>query len=612
MKSFARDTPSVALQLGEAGAARCGSESNEQKDISLIFDSVRIMFIVRAGRIFRSRLGLYIAGVATVWCLINVALYLRFAGLAAQTGLTIPARLTLVAVLVWIPLTEASLLSFAMSGLKSLWRVGRPPVKVLAAISILTMIAATAIVLLTVITGWVFRIQRMSFPKPSVVRALFAQLGSVIPWMTFREVLLLTLAVGVGGLLAAALFRSAPVPSAAEFKKLSVLTAVNCLILGFLIRAVPPQFKPHERNRIEALVKADFLPTSTLIWAQLLLPDRRDLRDEEILAPRRGISTPEHFRKRPNIILISVESLRGGEESRISGQDYVMPTLHRLANEGVHFTRAYAPSNESAYSLSAIFTSQHMLKTLARDDFRKPAVPYVRMYDLLPETYTEGVLLTRTQEEWQNMGAVSQSPKLDRFFDASHGHQLACSIGFRCRHQASETPPDEGEVPTGALWTTNALSRAFEEWVDHLGPPAGGSLSTRPFFAVLKFEESHFPYQQGFNVPIRFSPAALSPSESRSLSFFSYPRELAPRLQRRYWKSLSYDDGLIQQVLEHLRSRVALDDTVVMVFGDHGELFYENGATTHADRLWEQTLHTPSSCGAPRSGPRPSIGTANR
>src|SRR5206468_2669388 len=49
---------------------------------------------------------------------------------------------------------------------------------------------------------------------------------------------------------------------------------------------------------------------------------------------------------------------------------------------------------------------------------------------------------------------------------------------------------------------------------------------------------------------------------------------------------------LIQRVLEHLRTQKVLDDTVVMVFGDHGELFYENGAVTHADRLWEQTLHT--------------------
>jgi len=109
---------------------------------------------------------------------------------------------------------------------------------------------------------------------------------------------------------------------------------------------------------------------------------------------------------------------------------------------------------------------------------------------------------------------------------------------------------------------------------------------------VIKFEASHFPYEQGFDIPVRFSPAELSPAELSSLSFLSYPRELAPRLQRRYWNSLSYDDSLIQRILEYLRSRKALENTVVIVFGDHGELFYENGAVTHADRLWEQTLNT--------------------
>jgi arylsulfatase A-like enzyme len=44
-------------------------------------------------------------------------------------------------------------------------------------------------------------------------------------------------------------------------------------------------------------------------------------------------------------------------------------------------------------------------------------------------------------------------------------------------------------------------------------------------------------------------------------------------------------------VVEHLQRRKALENTVVIVFGDHGESFYENGAVTHADRLWDEALH---------------------
>jgi hypothetical protein len=264
----------------------------------------------------------------------------------------------------------------------------------------------------------VLRAHALSFPKPSLVRSLVADLGSVAPWMSFKEVFYLVWALGVGVLVAAVLFRVTPALSLAQLRKLLVLAACNCLVLGLLVRAVPTQFSPRQRNRIEALVKADFLPTSTLIWAKLLLPDRTDMQVDEVLAPRRGTASLEAGGKRPNIILISVESLRGDEESRISDGEYVMPALHRLAKEGIHFRRAYAPSNESAYSLSAIFTSRHMLKTPGRDGFRQPAVPYVRMYDLLPEAYATG-FFSAAPEGWQNMRSVSWSPRLDRFFDAS-------------------------------------------------------------------------------------------------------------------------------------------------------------------------------------------------
>ena len=526
------------------------------------------------------------AGLAVIWCIVTVALHLSFIGLSFnQNGLALPARVTLDAILIWIPLTEASLICIVMGGLKGLWQSGRSPARLLAGILIPVAIAFSAGFLLAVTTGWVFRAKRLALPKPSLLRAAIVDLGSLAALMTFREIFFFVYAIGAALLVASLLFRLTPNISGGELKKLAAIAVVNCLALLFLCRIVPAHFSQRANRRMEAVLTADFLPSASLFWANLLLPNRpEDLRVSEPLLPLGHSSILEKQGRHPNIILISVESLRAGEESRIVDSEYVMPTLHRLASEGVHFRRAYSPSNESAYSLSAILTSRYPLKTPVRDSFQNPPAPYVRIYDLLPKTYATGFFSADT-EDWQNMKTVSWSPRLDRFFDATNAtagtiNVPAADTGFSDFLRKKRL--QKGFVDDGYV------VHAFEDWVDHLGQPN----RAKPFFVLLKLESSHFPYQQGLNVPVRFSPAELSPAETRSLSFIFYPYSMVPRMQNRYWNSLSFQDGLIGGLLDHLRDRKALEDTVIMVFGDHGELFYENGAITHADRLLDGTLHT--------------------
>jgi hypothetical protein len=160
-----------------------------------------------------------LVSIAAAWCLINAGLYLEFIGLAEQAGLSIPARLTLVSVLLWIPLTEVSLFGLAMSGLKTMRRAGRPSAKVLARLLIPIAITVTAVLLLVVITSWLTRADGQSFPKLSVVRAFLTNLGSIAPAMTFKEVVYLAWALVVGGVVAAGIFRLTPELSSAELKR---------------------------------------------------------------------------------------------------------------------------------------------------------------------------------------------------------------------------------------------------------------------------------------------------------------------------------------------------------------------------------------------------------
>jgi arylsulfatase A-like enzyme len=183
------------------------------------------------------------------------------------------------------------------------------------------------------------------------------------------------------------------------------------------------------------------------------------------------------------------------------------------------------------------------------------------------------------------MVTVSHSPRLDLFFDAN-------------RHKGKTVPPDRvdgffhaavarGHLKTGTLDDATTT----EQLLDWLQPILTDG-SDRPFYAMVSYQASHYPYEQGFAIPGVFNPRTFTELESRSFSFLQYPASATERMRNRYWNSLAYIDGQIAATVEFLRQRKALDNTVIIVFGDHGELFRENGVeVTHAGRLRDRTLN---------------------
>jgi len=112
----------------------------------------------------------------------------------------------------------------------------------------------------------------------------------------------------------------------------------------------------------------------------------------------------------------------------------------------------------------------------------------------------------------------------------------------------------------------------------------------QPFFAFVSYQASHFPYEQGLQIPALFKPDQLNDDQRAQLTFFFYPRDLSAIMLNRYRNSLAYTDAQIARVLQFLKNGGLLQNTVVVIFGDHGELFYENGHVTHASGLYDAEL----------------------
>lgn len=111
---------------------------------------------------------------------------------------------------------------------------------------------------------------------------------------------------------------------------------------------------------------------------------------------------------------------------------------------------------------------------------------------------------------------------------------------------------------------------------------------SEPFFSWTLFDSSHVKY---------YFPPEFAKYEpyAKDVSY----RELSITEQRkieaknRYRNAVYYEDSLVKAMLDHLREKGLLENTVVIVSGDHGEEFYENGYWTHGGGCTPQVVRVP-------------------
>jgi arylsulfatase A-like enzyme len=107
--------------------------------------------------------------------------------------------------------------------------------------------------------------------------------------------------------------------------------------------------------------------------------------------------------------------------------------------------------------------------------------------------------------------------------------------------------------------------KAVMSWFDQPSP--------QPSLAIFWTGNTHWPY---------FSKPEPRPGE------FSQNERL-----NRYLGALRTSDAAIGAMLDELTRRKALDDTLVIVLGDHGEAFGEHGFKAHGNTVFEEEVHIP-------------------
>ena len=290
---------------------------------------------------------------------------------------------------------------------------------------------------------------------------------------------------------------------------------------------------------------------------------------------------------RPNVLLIVMDTVRADHVSAYGYPRPTTPSLDRLAREGVLFEHAstampWAPAHISL--LTGLYMTQHGTNAVQRV-LDPRAVPLAEM--MQAQGYET---LAVSNNGWFGRWANLQRG-FDHFIEIWQGDRVfnRLTLGKIAHAIAGPVLTDENEA-NGPL--TNRLMR---RWLDHERD------ADKPFFVFINYFEPQFfyepvePYRSRFLDPSRREMAnwvAL-----RSINRNPPPVKLdAPTravLSDLYDGEVAYLDDIVGDLMDSLRDRGILDQTVVIVTSDHGENLGDHDLVEHRTNLYETVLHVP-------------------
>ena len=305
---------------------------------------------------------------------------------------------------------------------------------------------------------------------------------------------------------------------------------------------------------------------------------------------------------RPNIVLIVLDTVRADHTSAYGYPRDTTPFLRRFVGEGAAlYPQAVSPSNHTLASHASLFTGLLPSRHGARTSIAATAGSSIAAsVPTLPERLASA--------GYRTVGLVAN----DVFLDGGFGF----ARGF-ASYDCLRVPPFYR--PTKPYFLRNAVRRgllaafhpdrgfaAFASGSEltrrAIGFLDGHSRDAQPFFLFLNYMDAHEPYQPVAPFNDRY------PGRDRTFDWDTYPNLLDAVVMRRerdvtvrerdhlvsqYDASIVLLDREMERLVDTLRARKLLDDTLVVITSDHGECFGSRHAVGHAISLHEDETAVP-------------------
>jgi len=299
---------------------------------------------------------------------------------------------------------------------------------------------------------------------------------------------------------------------------------------------------------------------------------------------------------RPNVIVLTIDTLRAdaiGPHGEAGGD---MPNLSRLAREGVWFSEASSSASWTLPALASMFTGHAPHRHgITGDDIGGTGLERLTTWaEVMRSTlgyqtaaYFGGLPPAVVKALGEGFEHVTDgfelqqaSPQLERWIEARRSDRPF----FLFLHSfEAHDPYGEANHPPGG---TQASARALAA-LEALGPNprAADLLRASVLDGEQRFLLRTHPRLRTFQPAItRYLWSGLATDPEPGL-----PEEL----EAAYRRGLRWVDGLVKSTLDLLRARGLLENTLLIVTADHGEAFGEHGMLLHGRQLYDELVRVP-------------------
>ena len=263
----------------------------------------------------------------------------------------------------------------------------------------------------------------------------------------------------------------------------------------------------------------------------------------------------------PNIIIISIDTLRADHLGCYGYERNTSPTLDSLAEAGTIYTNFQAQAPHTIPAHSTIWTGLSAISHGA--GYHNGAD-----YGLDPELPTIATILK--ENGYITLGMVNVAI-------------LNNSMGFASGYDYYSWHPN-GEARAGETVDE------YLKWLDeNIGNPA-------PVFAMIHLYDVHLP----FDPPAPYDKSFTENGSEGITDWEADPEtgalltpEVTPHLIDLYDGEIQWTDSQLSRLFAELRNRGLADNTLIIVLADHGEEFLEHNGWGHSHALWQEMLHVP-------------------
>ncbi|HZN04736.1 MAG TPA: sulfatase-like hydrolase/transferase [Candidatus Polarisedimenticolia bacterium] len=282
--------------------------------------------------------------------------------------------------------------------------------------------------------------------------------------------------------------------------------------------------------------------------------------------------------RRPNILLVVADTARADRFLQEGERAAVAPRVAALAQGGAAYLDARSPSPWTLPAHASLFTGLYPSSHGAE-------AGHLKLREDAP------FLAERLRRAGYRTQAYIANPWVAKDYNFHVGFDTFDEVWRAVKGT-------EGEM--GAEAIVGKIAR----WLDWRA--GNDDAKAKPFFVFVNFFEPHLPYNPPEPERSRLLPPGADSERIERLRRFKHPDEVRAILgqtrldaaDRRvlaalYDGEVAYADRRIGDLVDLLEARGLLDDTVVAVTSDHGEMLGEHGLYDHKLSLYEPVLRIP-------------------